>query len=122
MTTTSTPPAPTLDPAPEASSAWLRDPTYHAFWLLWIGFFVAPVLFGIDKFFNWMTFWPKYLWVGIPHFLSVSPQNFMYAVGVVEIIAGILVLVIPRYAAYVSRRGWPRSLPISSSSAPPRGT
>jgi hypothetical protein len=59
------------------------------------------VLFGIDKYFNWMTYWPRYLWIGFPHFLSVSPQHFMYAVGAVEIAAGVLVLLIPRYAAYV---------------------
>jgi uncharacterized membrane protein YphA (DoxX/SURF4 family) len=101
VTTTSIPPTPTLTNSENHDRSWLRDPTYQAFWLLRIGFFLAPVLFGIDKFFNWMTFWPKYLWVGFPHFLHVSPQLFMYAAGVVEIIAGILVLLIPRYAAYV---------------------
>jgi len=79
----------------------LHDPSYQAFWLLRSGFFVAPVLFGIDKYFNWMTYWPKYLWSGFPHLLSVSPQDFMYGVGAVEILAGLLVLAIPRYAAYV---------------------
>jgi hypothetical protein len=64
-------------------------------------FVVAPLLFGIDKFFNWMTFWPKYLWVGIPNVISVSPQNFMYAVGVVEIAAGVLVLVWPRVGSWI---------------------
>ena len=84
---------------------WLHDPTYQAFWILRIGFFLAPVLFGIDKYFNWMVYWPKYLWIGFPHLLSVSPQNFMYVVGAVEIVAGLLVLAIPRYAAYVVA-GW----------------
>jgi hypothetical protein len=64
-------------------------------------FVAAPILFGIDKFFNWMTYWPKYLWVGIPNFLNVTPQHLMYAVGVVEICAGVLVLVLPRIAPYV---------------------
>lgn len=79
----------------------LHDPTYQAFWLLRLGCFLAPGLFGIDKYFNWMTFWPKYLWVGFPHLLSITPQHFMYAVGAVEITAGLLVLLSPRYAAYV---------------------
>jgi hypothetical protein len=48
-----------------------------------------------------MTYWPKYLWVGIPNFLNVTPQHLMYAVGVVEICAGVLVLVLPRIAPYV---------------------
>jgi uncharacterized membrane protein YphA (DoxX/SURF4 family) len=79
-----------------------RDPTYQAYWILRVGFIVAPLLFGIDKFTNWMTYWPKYLWVGWPHFFGhVSSQHFMYAVGVVEILAGLLVLLVPRYAPYL---------------------
>jgi hypothetical protein len=87
-----------------APASWperLRDPAYQAFLILRTAFVAAPVLFGLDKFFNWMTYWPKYLWIGIPHLLHVSPQHFMYAVGVVEILAGVLVLVLPRLAPYV---------------------
>lgn len=78
-----------------------RDPAYQAFLILRTAFVVAPVLFGVDKFFNWMTYWPKYLWIGPPHWLGISPQHLMYAVGVVEIVAGLLVLVLPRLAPYV---------------------
>src|SRR5579875_1475842 len=83
----------------------LSDPAYQAYLVLRTTFVVAPILFGVDKFFNWMTFWPKYLWVGFPHFLSVSPQSFMYGVGVIEIVAGLGVLVLPRLAPYVVA-GW----------------
>ncbi len=79
----------------------LHEPAYQAFWLLRVAFVAAPVAFGIDKFFNGMTFWPKYLWVGLPHALGVSPQHFMYGVGVVEIAAGVMVLLLPRFAPYV---------------------
>ena len=79
----------------------LREPAYQAYLVLRTAFVVAPILFGIDKFFNWMTYWPKYLWVGIPSVISVSPQNFMYAVGVVEIAAGLLVLIWPRIGSWV---------------------
>ncbi len=92
-TTTVTPPAGLEDR--------LRDPAYQAFLILRTAFVAAPVLFGIDKFFNWMTYWPKYLWIGFPHWLGVSPQQFMDAVGAVEILAGVLVLVVPRLAPYV---------------------
>ena len=85
--------------APRAEK--LRDPAYQAFLILRTAFVAAPILFGIDKFFNWMTYWPKYLWVGIPNVISVSPQNFMYAVGVVEIAAGLLVLIWPRFGSWV---------------------
>jgi len=83
----------------------VRNPVFQAFLLLWAGFTVAPILFGIDKFFNWMTFWPQYLWAGFPHLIHVSPQDFMYAVGVVEIVAGVLVFLMPRFAPYVVA-GW----------------
>jgi uncharacterized membrane protein YphA (DoxX/SURF4 family) len=102
MTTTLSTQQAAVEPTTETRfEHWLHDPTYQAFWLLRTGFFLAPLLFGIDKYFNWMTYWPKYLWAGFPHFLSVSPQHFMYAVGAVEITAGLLVLLIPRFAAYV---------------------
>jgi uncharacterized membrane protein YphA (DoxX/SURF4 family) len=84
----------------------LRDSRYQAFLLLWIAFVVAPILFGLDKFFNWMTYWPEYLWVGFPHFFGhVSSLHVMYAVGVIEIAAGLLVFLLPRFAPYVVA-GW----------------
>jgi hypothetical protein len=70
-----------------------------------MGFSIAPFLFGLDKFFNWMTFWPKYLWGGLPDMLGVTPQQFMYGVGVVEMVAGVMVLLAPRFAPYVVA-GW----------------
>jgi len=80
----------------------VRSPAFQAFLLLWIAFTVAPILFGIDKFFNRMTFWPQYLWAGFPHFFGhVSSLHFMYAVGVVEIIAGIVVAISPRIGGLV---------------------
>jgi hypothetical protein len=77
------------------------DPPFQAYLLLRAAFVTAPILFGVDKFFNWMTIWPKYLWIGFPHLLGVSPQHFMYGVGVIEIVAGLGVLVLPRLAPYV---------------------
>src|SRR5437762_1253953 len=80
----------------------IRDPRFQAFLVLWAAFVVAPILFGIDKFFNWMTYWPTYLWAGFPHFFGhVSSLHFMYAVGVVEMAAGVLVFLLPRFAPYV---------------------
>ena len=79
----------------------LRDPGFQAYLVLRVAFVAAPFLFGIDKFFNWMTYWPKYLWIGIPHLFSVSPQDFMYFVGGVEIAAAILGIIRPRIAPYV---------------------
>jgi hypothetical protein len=104
VATTSTPASTT--PVRSITSDRLREPAYQAYLVLWVAFVVAPIVFGVDKFFNWMTYWPKYLWIGFPHFLAhVSPQHFMYGVGVVEIVAGVLVLLVPRLSAYVVA-GW----------------
>ena len=79
----------------------LNDPSYQAFLLLRTVFTVAPILFGLDKFFNVMTDWPKYLAPWIDGILPGSAATAMYIVGVVEIVAGILVAVAPRIGAYV---------------------
>lgn len=104
--TTTYPTSPDVEARPHAAKPLdvtrAREPAYQAYLVLWAAFIVAPILAGLDKYFNWMTYWPKYLWVGFPHlFGHVSSQHFMYAVGAVEILAGVLVLVVPRVSAYV---------------------
>jgi hypothetical protein len=79
----------------------LRDPTTQAFWLLRAAFTVAPIVFGLDKFFNLLTDWPKYLAPIADDVLPGSASQAMLAVGVVEIAAGLLVAVAPRLGAYV---------------------
>ena len=39
----------------------VRSAAHQSFWLLRIGFTAVPILFGIDKFFNWTVHWPDYL-------------------------------------------------------------
>ena len=73
----------------------------QAFWLLRIGFTVAPILFGVDKFFNWTVHWPDYLAGWINNIVPGSGQDFMYVVGGVEIAAGLLVALAPRIGAFV---------------------
>jgi uncharacterized membrane protein YphA (DoxX/SURF4 family) len=74
-------------------------PSQQAFLLLRTVFTVAPVLFGVDKFANVLTDWPRYLAPGIDDLVPGTAQQAMYAVGVVEILAGIAVALIPRYGA-----------------------
>jgi uncharacterized membrane protein YphA (DoxX/SURF4 family) len=81
-------------------AAW-QDPRYQAFALMRLGFAVAPIAFGLDKFFNVMVDWPKYLAPWIDDIAPGSAQQFMYFVGVTEIVAGVLVAIKPRYGAYV---------------------
>jgi uncharacterized membrane protein YphA (DoxX/SURF4 family) len=78
---------------------------HQAFWLLRIGFTVAPILFGTDKFFNWSVHWPDYLAGWINNIVPGSGQDFMYVVGGIEIAAGLLVAVAPRIGAFVVA-GW----------------
>jgi uncharacterized membrane protein YphA (DoxX/SURF4 family) len=84
----------------QADSLW-HDARYQAYMLLRIGFTVAPIAFGLDKFSNWLVHWPKYLAPWINDIVPGSGQSFMYVVGVVEIAAGLAVLVKPRYGAYL---------------------
>ena len=77
----------------------VRGAAFQAYWLLRIGFTVAPILFGIDKFFNWTVHWPDYLAGWINNIAPGSGQDFMYFVGVVEIVAGLAVAVAPLIGA-----------------------
>jgi hypothetical protein len=79
----------------------VANPVGQAFWISRVIFTLAPILFGLDKFFNVLVDWPKYLAPWIPNLIHVSPQTFMYGVGVVEIAAGILVGIWPQIFAYV---------------------
>ncbi|HEU4979165.1 MAG TPA: hypothetical protein VFT42_09750 [Solirubrobacteraceae bacterium] len=78
---------------------------HQAFWLLRITFTIAPILFGIDKFFNWIVQWPDYLahWINV--IVPGSGQEMMYFVGGIEIAAGLLVAFAPRIGALVVA-GW----------------
>jgi uncharacterized membrane protein YphA (DoxX/SURF4 family) len=81
-------------------SARLRtDPAYQAFTLLRIGFAVAPILFGLDKFANVLVDWEQYLAPWINDIVPGSASDAMHAVGVVEVLAGLLVAFRPRFGA-----------------------
>jgi hypothetical protein len=74
----------------------LQRAAVQSLWLLRIGFTAAPILFGLDKFFNWTVHWPDYLAGWINGIAPGSAQDFMYFVGVVEIVAGLVVAIAPR--------------------------
>ena len=92
--------SPIARPAQRSQALW-GDARYQAYMLLRLGFTVAPIAFGLDKFWNGMVYWPKYLAPWINNLMPGSGQQFMYVVGAVEILAGIVVLVKPRYGAYL---------------------
>jgi uncharacterized membrane protein YphA (DoxX/SURF4 family) len=96
----------TLDPreatlAPSLGERLKSDPAFQAFTIMRIAFTVAPILFGLDKFFNVMVDWEQYLAPWINAIIPGSAATAMHLVGVIEIVAGILVFLKPRYGAYV---------------------
>lgn len=62
---------------------------------------LLALLAGADKFLHLFTHWEKYLYTGFPEMLSLQPHTFMLIVGVIEIIAGIIVLVNPRVGGII---------------------
>ena len=82
-----------------------REAGYQAYLMLRLAFTVAPIAFGLDKFFNVMVDWPIYLAPWINDIAPGSGQDFMYFVGTTEVVAGILVALKPRFGAYVVA-GW----------------
>lgn len=89
----------------EAVAVARRDWAYPAFQLLHLGYFVLPLLVGLDKFFDRAVDWEQYLWHGVTDFINVTPHQFMVSVGVVEIAAAFLVLIWPRIGSLVVA-GW----------------
>lgn len=77
----------------------LKHPSYQAYQILRLAFTIAPILAGLDKFFNFLTHWEKYL--SSPFDIFGNPHTTMLVVGVIEIIAGIGVWLKPQIFAYV---------------------
>lgn len=82
----------------------LKDPKFEAYFVLRTLFTVAPILFGLDKFFNFLVYpghWDKYLAGWINDIVPGTASQAMYIVGAIEIVAGVLVAVAPRIGAWV---------------------
>ena len=89
--------------APRETSTSVRgDPAAQAFSLLRIAYTIAPILFGLDNFAGVLTDdWPRYLASEFDTLIPGSAQDAMYLVGVVEIIAGLIVLAAPRFGGWL---------------------
>lgn len=84
-----------------AGEAIKTEPAFQAFALLRTVFALAPILFGLDKFADVLTSWSKYLAPQINDIVPGNAHQAMLAVGVIEVIAGLVVSVRPRIGAYV---------------------
>lgn len=77
------------------------NPSYQAYQILHFGFTVAPIIAGFDKFLQLLVNWDQYLPPLVNNLLGGHGHEFMYAVGVIEIVAGIGVFLKPKIFAYV---------------------
>ncbi len=92
-------------PAATVSARDSAAPSYQAYRILHLGFTVAPIVAGVDKFFNLLTDWDKYLPAVMTNLLGGHGHGLMLVVGVIEIAAGIGVALKPRIFSYVVA-GW----------------
>lgn len=85
----------------DKAKADLSNPAYQAFVILRFAFVVAPIAMGLDKFFHVLVNWDQYLPPVVNSILGGRGHEFMYVVGVIEIVAGIGVFLKPKIFAYV---------------------
>ena len=74
---------------------------YQAYQILHVGFTVAPILAGADKFVHLLADWDRYLAPWIAGLSPIGGHNLMLVVGVVEIVAGLVVWFRPRFGGYL---------------------
>jgi hypothetical protein len=88
------------DTAPAAIERPNRaNPVFQAFTLLRLGFTIAPILFGLDKFAHVLVNWDIYLAPRLDHIVPGTAHQAMYVVGVIEIVAGLVVAIRPKYGS-----------------------
>jgi hypothetical protein len=86
---------------PSRNSESASSPAYQAYRILQLGFVAAPILAGADKFLHLLVNWDQYLPAAIANLSPIGGHNLMLVVGVIEIVAGIGVALLPRVFAYV---------------------
>jgi uncharacterized membrane protein YphA (DoxX/SURF4 family) len=64
-------------------------------------FGLVPIIAGADKFMHLLVNWDQYLAPSIAHMLPISTHNFMNLVGIIEIVAGVIVLIRPRVGSLI---------------------
>src|SRR3954453_11450606 len=89
---------PDAPPTSSGSPDW-SNPVFQAFTLLRIGFTVAPILFGLDKFAHVLVNWDIYFAPRLDNIVPGTAHQAMYAVGVIEVVAGLVVALRPKYGS-----------------------
>ena len=85
----------------QSYAATTSSPAYQAYWILHVGFTVAPILAGLDKFFHLLVNWDQYLPGVVANASPIPAHTLMLIVGVIEVVAGIGVWLKPRIFAYI---------------------
>ncbi len=93
--------AATLGSADRPALAHTDAPAYQAWQILHLAFTVAPIIAGVDKFLGLLVDWDKYLAPAVANLSPVSGHALMLGVGVVEVIAGVVVALRPRFGGYL---------------------
>ena len=84
-----------------ATTAERSSSSWQAYQILHLGFTVAPILAGIDKFFHVLCNWDQYLAPWVAGLSPIGGHDLMLTAGAIEAAAGILVAVRPRLGAPV---------------------
>jgi len=88
-------------PSVEAQRQSAARPGYQAYQILHLGFTVAPIAAGLDKFFHLLVNWDQYLPAFVNNLTGGQGHELMMVVGVIEVVAGLGVAFKPRVFAYV---------------------
>lgn len=75
--------------------------THKLWFILKLTYGIVPIVAGLDKFTNILTDWSQYLSPGMVQMLPFSAGTFMMIVGLIEIVAGVIVLVRTELGAYI---------------------
>lgn len=76
-------------------------PSYQAYQILHLGFTVAPIVAGVDKFFHFLVDWDQYTPSMVNNATGGHAHDLMLAAGVIEVVAGLGVWFMPKIFAYV---------------------
>ncbi|HEX3600509.1 MAG TPA: hypothetical protein VHU84_10230 [Lacipirellulaceae bacterium] len=88
-------------PSQVTRASTFDQPAYQGYVALYVGFVILPIVAGFDKFFDVLTNWDTYLAPIVTQWLGMNAHPIMLVVGVIEIIAGLIVLFRPQIGAYI---------------------
>ena len=84
-----------------ATTVSLSNYAHQAYMILLVAFVVAPIVAGLDKYFNVLTDWTRYLAPVVPNSTGIAAATFMMIVGAIEIVAGLIVAFKPSFGGYL---------------------